>query len=402
MKSSAFIRERKVVTKTVIASTLGFALLLGGSTYALWSATGTANSSSTISTGDLKVTAASTQNWFNITDSANPVEISDLSNFRLSPGQTLQLKQDLNVVVIGDNMTGILKVVIPNDTLSLPLMSQAVFTLTLLDKDGVELGSVTPTSNTSNSLSLETPWLSRTTSAGEKYTVELSIALPTSADDTTKNQTANLGDMGITLSQGSGTIPDNFGPVRFASAAIEPTPAQLGVLYNLTVVAKGAGPITLTATGLPSGLSMSTDGVISGKASAPIGDYPVQVTAHGPKGNAVETFTITVVGTTILDYQNGGGGITYGVGVLQPGTYKLTGIFTINPLYPAPRSLTMSIGPSTGGNYYTNTVGIGGVIANSQQMAGTFVIGTPTAVSLKMTTTPLISLDSHYVLTKIA
>lgn len=198
---SAFTKQKRTA-KIIAASTLGFALLLGGSTYALWSATDTTNSSSTISTGDLKVTAASTQNWFDVTDAGSPTQITDLSSYRLSPGRTLQLKQDLNVVVIGDNMSGILKVKIPNDTLSLPLMSQAVFTLTLLDKDGVSLGSVTPVTNSPSALSLEITDLPQTLTSGDLYTVEISVSLPLVSTNATKDQTVNLGNMQITLSQG--------------------------------------------------------------------------------------------------------------------------------------------------------------------------------------------------------
>lgn len=49
---NAFTKPRRTA-KVILASTLGVSLLLGGSTYALWSATGSASTSSTISTGDL-------------------------------------------------------------------------------------------------------------------------------------------------------------------------------------------------------------------------------------------------------------------------------------------------------------------------------------------------------------
>lgn len=303
-------KVRSKAPKVVLASALGFALLLGGSTYALWSATDSAESSSTISTGDLVVTAASPQNWFNTTDPGNAVEIPDLSSFKLSPGQSLQLKQDLNVIVVGDNMTGTLKVVVPNNTLSAPLMSQAVFTLSLLNKDGVEIGAVTPAVNTSDSLTLQTLWLPRTPASGELYTVELSVQLPTNVDNTTIQQTVNLGDMAITLTQGAGILPDNVGPTRMESAIVAPT-AEANVPFSMTVKAKGSGTMSYTATGLPSGLTMAPVGIISGTPKV-IGTSLVGITATNGATTATSTLSLTIEGASSYHLTStNGSSVTY-------------------------------------------------------------------------------------------
>lgn len=271
-KSVAYKRTAKIIT----ASCLGFALLLGGSTYALWSATGTANTSATVSTGDLKVTAASVQQWFNVTTPTSPAVITDLSAYRLVPGQTLKLKQDLNIIVVGNNISGKLQVNIPNSTLSIPLMNQAKFTLSLLDKTGAVLGTITPAVNTSNSLALNVQNLPRTSSVGDLYTVEISVALPSTADNLTKLQTANLGDMSITLTQGPPIPPadTNTGTVSFFNT-------------NQTMTAQGI-------TVLPNGSLFAISGDFHGIYSMGANNGPVTVLtgmattgfADGPKGVA--------------------------------------------------------------------------------------------------------------------
>lgn len=283
------------VARVAVASALGLALLMGGSTYALWSATDTSTTGSTITTGDLKVTAASVQKWFDVTDSANPTEITDLSAYRLSPGRTLQLKQDLNVIALGDNISGILNVLVPNNTLSDPLMSQAQFTLTLLNKTGENMGTLTSALNTANSLTLNVPNLPPTVAAGELYTVELSVALPSSADNATTSQTANLGDMAITLTQGTKYVPKETTIVT--KALVSGAPFQP---YSMTVKSVGAGNATFTATGLPSGLAMSPPGVIAGTTSS-TGDFPVKITATNGITTAKSTINLHIEG--VSDYE---------------------------------------------------------------------------------------------------
>jgi alternate signal-mediated exported protein len=199
MKTKSPFRK---VTKTAIACTLGVTLLVGGSTYALWTSNAPADTQAAITTGDLKVTAASAQKWTDITKADAPFVIENLDDFRMSPGDTLRLKQDLNVVIVGDNISGVLDVRLPNDTVSQAVLSQAVFTLTVLDKDGKTVGSVTPTLNTADSLKLELPDLKQTAPTGEAYSIAVTVALPKTADNAVKNQVVLLNNTAITLRQG--------------------------------------------------------------------------------------------------------------------------------------------------------------------------------------------------------
>lgn len=290
-KTSAFRKDKKTAVKVVVGSTLGLALLLGGSTFALWSATDTSSTGSTITTGDLKVTAASVQKWFDITDTAAPTQITDLSAYRLSPGRTLQLKQDLNAVVIGDNISGVLTVNVPNDTLSAPLMSQAVFTLTLLDKDGKTLGTVTPAVNTANSLVVNAGNLPQTTTAGDLYTVELTVALPSTADDTTKTQTVSLSDMSITLNQGPKYVVPIAAPQLVATSSL-PGVTE-GSSYSQSIAGPGgAATYDVTAGALPEGLTLDeSTGLISGTATHG-GSATFTVTATNVSGSVSQAYTI--------------------------------------------------------------------------------------------------------------
>lgn len=197
-KTSAFSRK---TTKVATASALGVALLLGGGTYALWTSNVTANTQATITSGDLKVTSAAAQKWSDVTDTANPAVISDLSAYRLAPGSTVQLKQDLNVVVVGNNISGILNVTVPNTTTGAALQ-QSVFNIKVADKAGKELTNFTGTP-TDGTLKASLANLPQTVPAGETYTVTITVALPTAADNATKNTTINLSDMQVTLDQGA-------------------------------------------------------------------------------------------------------------------------------------------------------------------------------------------------------
>jgi len=188
----------KKVTKVAVASVLGLALLTGGSTYALWSSNATANTGGTITTGDLQVSAAAPQKWFDVS-TATPVEIASLADYRLAPGDTIKLKQDINVIVVGDNISGILTVNVPKTT-SAAILAQAKFVLTILDKDGNIVGSSEQVGL--NNLNVVIDELPQTSATGEKYTAEISVELPASADDATKQQTISLSNISIVLDQG--------------------------------------------------------------------------------------------------------------------------------------------------------------------------------------------------------
>jgi len=76
------------------------------------------------------------------------------------------------------------------------------------------------------------------------------------------------------------------------------SPAEQGSPYYHAVVASGTAPITFAATGLPSGLSLSAAGVISGSPSA-TGTFNGTITAsNGTDPDAVQLFSITIESAT--------------------------------------------------------------------------------------------------------
>lgn len=282
---------RTRLSKTIIASIAGFALLLGGSTYALWSATDTSSSSATISTGDLKVTASSPESWSDVTDSANPVTI-DLSTYRLSPRSTIQLKQDLSVVVVGDNISGILEVHVPNNTLSTPLMEQAVFSLSLLNKSGLEIGSQTASLNTSGSLALVTSNLTPTVAAGELYTVKLSVTLPSTADNLTKLQVANLGDMSITLTQGPKLAAEDLVPPVIQTASF--AAGKVGSVYEKSLDVTGHPIVSIDSGALPGGMALDKTAYKIAGTPTEMGTFDFSVKAVNPTGSTSKAYQLKI------------------------------------------------------------------------------------------------------------
>lgn len=192
----------KKMTKVAVASALGLALLAGGSTFALWSATSTANTGGTITTGDLNVTAAAVQNWVDVTADATGTPIASLADYRLAPGNTIKLTQEINTVVVGNNISGILNVKVPNTTTGAAL-TQGVYTVTIKDAEGSligygEAGGIDSDGN----LEATVFNLVETGPAGAELTIEVTVGLPLEADNATKLQTISLSNMQITLDQG--------------------------------------------------------------------------------------------------------------------------------------------------------------------------------------------------------
>jgi hypothetical protein len=110
---------------------------------------------------------------------------------------------------------------------------------------------------------------------------------PVAATNTYANQGANFANMKVTWSPVVTVAP------TITSAAPTGT-ATVGVPYNFTCTATGTAPITFTAPGLPTGLTMSTAGVISGTPTA-AGTFPGTITAaNGTAPNATQAFSIVV------------------------------------------------------------------------------------------------------------
>ena len=150
------------------------------------------------------------------------------------------------------------------------------------------------------------------------------------------------------------------------STAGAPTTATIGKAYSGTVtVTGGKTPYTWSATGLPTGLTMSTGGAISGTPTT-AGSYTVTVSvkdSSSPAETAKATLTITVSVTPLAITTSAPATATVGTaysgtvaatGGTSPFTWSATGL---------PPGLTMSTGgaisgtPTTAGSY-TVTVSV--------------------------------------------
>jgi alternate signal-mediated exported protein len=189
--------------KIAVASTLGLALLVGGSTYALWSASEGLDSSATITTGDLQVASTAVQSWYDVTDAEAPVAI-DLANYQLAPGNTLKLEQDINIIVVGDNISGNL-VADLSVVGGANALADATFDLKLVNKDGVVVATTTQLGPEGLSAAVES--LPQTDPAGETYTAEITVALPSDASDASKGESINLSVIDFRLDQGAPLAP---------------------------------------------------------------------------------------------------------------------------------------------------------------------------------------------------
>lgn len=87
----------KKTPKVILATTLGAALLLGGSTYALWTSNVTPTTNATIQTGGIGVTALTDGVW---EDAVNDVTI-DPATFKAVPGDNLTYTQSVKSTADG-------------------------------------------------------------------------------------------------------------------------------------------------------------------------------------------------------------------------------------------------------------------------------------------------------------
>lgn len=77
---------------------------------------------------------------------------------------------------------------------------------------------------------------------------------------------------------------------------------QIGVAYSHQLTITGDGPITVTADGLPAGLSMLFSGEITGTPTSPNGaggTFLVMVTAVGPGGTTNKQFSLSIAGSSV-------------------------------------------------------------------------------------------------------
>jgi alternate signal-mediated exported protein len=98
-------------TKGIVAAGAGVALLLGGSTFALWSDSASAPGG-TITSGNLDVEAVSPVAWWDVSPDrvSSPHVIENLDTWRIVPGDTIAGLAGLDIALEGDNLVAQLEV----------------------------------------------------------------------------------------------------------------------------------------------------------------------------------------------------------------------------------------------------------------------------------------------------
>lgn len=91
-------------TKGLIAGAAGIALLTGGSTFALWTASDSV-AGGTITNGELDVAAIDAISWADVSaDRADAPHAITLATWQMVPGDTIEGTQDIDVALDGDNL----------------------------------------------------------------------------------------------------------------------------------------------------------------------------------------------------------------------------------------------------------------------------------------------------------
>lgn len=184
------------LAKGAIAGAAGIALLLGGAgTFALWNDSASVNGSS-VTAGTLAFASNTTAgSWSNAT-ATTPVPITDISTFRIVPGNTLKYTKALTVNATGNDLKGQLQLDAASITGTL-----ASYVTTTLDatSTGATLTSAGAGTNT---------WNFVPNGAGTfTVNVVITVTLPATVGNGTGNglnaqsATLNLSAVGVTLKQ---------------------------------------------------------------------------------------------------------------------------------------------------------------------------------------------------------
>lgn len=160
-------------TKGVVAGALGFGLLAGGTTFALWSDDATMDGG-TINAGTLDVSTGGDRTWHDVSDGAAPTadNVIDPANFLIVPGDTIQLTDQLTIETKGDNIKAKLSVV--SDGLTGALADAgATADYTVKTASGAVIAQ-------DKSLADATAFLPRTISGAHTgtYTIEVDVEFP--------------------------------------------------------------------------------------------------------------------------------------------------------------------------------------------------------------------------------
>lgn len=201
------------------------------------------------------------------------------------------------------------------------------------------------------------------------------------ATNTYANQGVNFSNMKVTWIP----APPVLIAPTFTSGAI-PTTGTVGVAFSHTCVATGSPTPRFTATGLPAGLTISTNGLISGSPTT-AGTYPGAVVAtNGVAPNATQSFSIVISPAPASPTITSGTPTSGTVGVSY--TFTCTAIGTPTPRFAAtglPGGLSISTNgsisgvPTTAGTFSTTITASNGVPPIATQIVSILVRPAPVA-----------------------
>lgn len=180
--------------KGAIAGTAGVVLLLGGGgTLALWNSS-TVVAAGPVSSGTLAVSASGLPSWMDVSSDKTAASIPAIAAFKMVPGDTVELTQDLTVTATGNN----LKATLAYDDATLLATGAAATALkaALVIEVNATGGANVTRIGTSNTFTV-TP-----AAAASTVTVTVRITLPASVSDATiQNATVDLSGLAFKLQQ---------------------------------------------------------------------------------------------------------------------------------------------------------------------------------------------------------
>jgi hypothetical protein len=170
---------------------------------------------------------------------------------------------------------------------------------------------------------------------------------PAAASPRYPNQGSNFSSMSVTWT------PVTVAPTITSTAP--PATGTVGVPYDHTCAATGTTPVTFSATGLPTGLSISSSGEISGIPEE-AGLFNGTITAaNGTAPNATQAFSIEIIEVPVLvsTVQVLGGDFMMGGEGPPNGSYTL--LSTTNPALPLASWTEVTTGTFNGAGQFLIT-----------------------------------------------
>lgn len=193
-------------TKGAIALATGAVLLLGGSTFALWTAQSQV-AGGTITSGNVDV-LVSEGTWQDVSpEHAAPIDIADLADFTMVPGDALRGTFAVDVAGLGDNFLAELAVGFAGASGELLADLHGVsLTYAIADSEGNLVGSGSTVDVISADSSVTAPGAIVVDNVATGANPELTATITATFDEATPEQIrvateALLGDLTATLSQ---------------------------------------------------------------------------------------------------------------------------------------------------------------------------------------------------------